>query len=148
MAIEPSGIGQQILEWASWLVAALAGLLYKQGRDEASRDRETYTDQLTMFREALGKTITREDFEAHEKREDKHQDERRQAESAIRDQVQAMEFERRQAESGLREHIQSLASNVDTKLSNIDTKLDGKLTSIMDNMLKISDRRRLPRDGE
>lgn len=99
-------LGRWVLDWAAYLVALLSGLLYTQARAKAKEDKEAYTRELTGFKAALSKCISKEDFEKHEEREDKDRDERRAAEASIRDQVH-----------------------------DLDRKLDAKLTAITDHLL-------------
>jgi hypothetical protein len=63
--------------------------------------------------------ISRDDFEAHEKREDKDRDERRQAESSIRDKAAASEFERRQAEGRIQDSVKELDKKLDSRWDQI-----------------------------
>lgn len=83
MPIQEPTLAQQILDWAAYLVAALSGLLYKLTRDKMKEDKDSYTRELTSFRSALDKCITKEDFTKHEEREDKDRDERRAAEKEL-----------------------------------------------------------------
>jgi hypothetical protein len=106
-----TGLAQLLIEhlvgWAAYLVAGLTGLLYSITRTE-----------LNALREALGKTISREDFEKHEVREANDRGERRDAEKSIREQVT------------------SLDNRIDSKLNSLDVKMDNKLDSILNNMMQ------------
>lgn len=78
-----SGLAKQIMDWAAWLVAALAGLLYAQGRDKAREDKDAYTRELAAFRVSLDRCITSDDFDKHEEREAQDRAERREAERVL-----------------------------------------------------------------
>lgn len=130
------GVSKTLLDWAAWLAAALASLLYKLGRDKAKEDREAAARELSALRESQGKMISREDFSSHEEREEKDRSERRAAEASIRDQLDAANFERRQAELSLRERINAVQGSLDGKIQHLDEKMDAKLTDILKEVMK------------
>ena len=118
MAAEPAVVQQLLLDWAVYLVAGLAMLLYKFTRDKAAEDKralqdkaredkDAYLRELAAFRDTLSRTISREDFDAHERREERDRDERRAAEHSIREQVHSL-----------------------------DLKIEGKLDTIMSHMIE------------
>lgn len=152
MALDSGGGGggwfqQLLIEWAAWLVAALASLLYALTREMAGRDRTAYNARLAEFKETLDKTISKDDFEKHEQREDKDRDERRAAEQSIREQLEVANFERRQSEVALREQMQALHTSVDVKIGAFDTKMDAKLTDLNRSLLMLSERRGSSREN-
>lgn len=130
MDVEPTGFFKQIFDWAAYIVAVLVGLVWKSNKDK-----------LDELRSVLKNTITKADFEKHEEREEKDRDERRQAEAAIRDQVEAANFERRQAETSMRDHLHAVAGDAATKLGSLETKMEGKLDKLDTKIDRIIDRR-------
>ena len=109
MSPPPEGLSQFFLDYAAYLVAVLAGLLYQITKERAKEDKAIYMKELDLLKGALGRTMTTEDFRQHERREDKDRDERRQAEDSIRRQV-----------------------------SDLDVKMDGKLNTITDALIRNS----------
>lgn len=109
MSPPPESLSQFFLDYAAYLVAVLAGLLYQITKERAKEDKAIYMKELDLLKKALGRTMTTEDFRQHERREDKDRDERRQAEDSIRRQV-----------------------------SDLDVKMDGKLNTITDALIRNS----------
>jgi hypothetical protein len=80
---EIDGLWHQLTSWSAYIVAALAGLLYKQGRDKAKEDKDAFTRELIAFRKSLEKCITQDDFSEHKKWELQVMQERKAAEVTL-----------------------------------------------------------------
>jgi hypothetical protein len=115
----PEGVGELIIQWAPYLVGSLALLLYQLTKEKLKEEKEAYMREIKTLKGLLDKTLTREDFEKHERREDKDRDERRAAEDSVR------------------QMVGTLDRRMDIRLGDLDTKMDAKLDTIINNMLAI-----------
>jgi len=129
-------LGKNIYDGAAYVVGALAMLLYKQGRDKAKEDRKTLEGNIAALVAAQDRMISKDDFEKHEEREEKDRDERRAAESAIRDQVEAASFERRQFEQTMHSRVDSINETFGSKLTGLEDKMEKKLDKIIEKIWK------------
>ena len=123
---EPDSSGLRFLwDWAAYLVAALAGLLWKGNRDK-----------LEELRRAMERTITKVDFDRHEEREEKDRGERRQAEASIREKLEVEGFERRQFEKTMHERVNTISETFGIKLASLEEKMEKKLDKIIERVWK------------